>query len=174
MNSVTNCINGPELARLLNKAMGERASDRAALDTYSSDLRSDSENIERLAQETGSSFEWLRHLQTALLGECAVLVANGWTQRGECDGVWIWERSEKDPTLLVGLKKAEAAEILSHRRIIPSERTADLRLRALRDAASVRIPLLTALVADEKWAESYNSRREEDKLSRSVFPYHKN
>lgn len=172
MGSIVHCIDGPALAILLNRAMGEREADKARLETFSSDLTDASEDIERLTRESGSSFEWLRHLQTALLGERAVLVASGWNRAQNREGVWIWERDPEKRTLLRGLRKAEASDVLTDR-IIPIDRSSSLRLAPLRDAASFRVPLLAELVPDGHWSESFNSRRTSDELGTGI-PYHEN
>lgn len=163
MGNVIHCIDGPELGRRLNKAMGRQEADRASLDTFSSSLQHDSEGIDRVLQESGSSFEWLRHLQTALLGDRVVLVASGWDGGGYGEGVWIWERDAKDRTLLRGLTKAQASEVLTER-IIPSTHSSRLRLEPLKKSKDVRIPLLTDLVADEYWSQRLFSRAAEDKI----------
>lgn len=170
MGDVIHCINGPELGRRINKAMGRRETERASLKTFSSDLRYNSEDIERVLQESGSSFEWLRHLQTALLGERMVLVASGWNRQGNYEGVWIWERDTRDPTRLRGLSKAQASDVLTSR-IVPTQYSSSLRLAPMRDAKDVRVPLLADLVADEYWSQSFFSRREDD-LASGDTPYH--
>lgn len=170
--SAVHCINGPELARLLNGAMGKRATERADLSTFSSALREGMEGIERLAQESGSSFKWLRHLQTTLLGDRVVLIATGWDKEGNYDGVWLWERDAGDRTLLHGLRKAEASERLEDR-IVPVVYSSRFRLAPLRNAKDVRIPLLADLVADEYWSNDYFSRRTDDQRMRGI-PYHQN
>lgn len=171
MGTLINCIDGPELAKRLNKAMGKRETDKARLKTFSSNLRDESEDIRRLLDETGSSFEWLRHLQTALLGERTVLVAMGWNRQQNCEGVWMWEQSEKDRLFLIGLTKAQAAEVLTER-IIPHEQTSSLRLDPLKNSGNVWVPLLTErLVADERWSGDFNSRKEHDRLTGAARPY---
>jgi len=169
MGNQINCIDGPELARRLEKAAGKRETGRGSLSTYSSALQKGSEDIERLTKETGSSFEWLRHLQTALLGDRVVLVLSGWDRRLNCEGIWIWERDEKDRTLLRGLRKAEAAEVLTER-IIPIDQSSNYRLQPLKDTKDVRIALFAALVPDEHWSAKHFSRRADDEDS--IFPYH--
>lgn len=159
MKSVVHCINGPKFAQALNKAMGKRATNKASLSTFSSALEDNAEDITRLAEESGSSFDWLRHLQTALLGERAVIVASGWTREGEYDGVWLWERDGSDQTLLRGMRKAQASDLLNDR-IIPIRPVARFRLAPLKDSQDVRVPLLTGLVADERWSDEVRGRRD--------------
>lgn len=162
-----NCIDGPEFAKRLNKAMGKRETDRAGLDLFSSDYEDTDETLEHVAQETGSSFEWLRALQTYLLGDRLVLVAKGWNRRFDTEGVWLWVRDEKDPALFRGLNKPEAAEFLLDR-LIPAERTSRLRLDPLKDAKDVRVPLTQDLVES---GGPYRSRAENDKILRRIRPY---
>jgi hypothetical protein len=165
---LVNCIDGPEFAKRLNKAMGKRATGRAALRAYSSDYQEVVEDLERLTQETGSSFDWLRAFQTYLLGDRLVLIARGWDRSSEVDGLWMWIRDEKDPSILKGLSKAEVAELLRLDRIIPMEDTARLRLDPLKDSRDVRVPLIRDLIAS---GGPYLSRAEDDKLFRRVRPY---